>query len=189
MRTRIALTTAMAVSYVITSFTVHPSVAAAAPGAPGAAGAPGAGTPDPAVQAINHTLWSQVVGTSLSTGLAGGRRQGTAAAFEAAVAASQAAAAQAAAAAAAAAPPPPPTDATSTTTADWQCIRIHESGDVYNDPGEPSGAYGILESTWQSYGYGGWPYQAAPAVQDSLALELYHEYGWNPWSSSAACGL
>ncbi|HEY3845054.1 MAG TPA: hypothetical protein VGL48_17545 [Acidimicrobiales bacterium] len=69
------------------------------------------------------------------------------------------------------------------------CIRIHESGDRYNDPSEPSGAYGILLSTWQSFGYSGWPYEAAPAVQDALALRLYSMYGFHPWSSRYACGL
>jgi len=86
-------------------------------------------------------------------------------------------------------PPPPPTDATSTATADWQCIRIHESGDVYNDPARPSGAYGILVSTWHSYGLSGWPYEAPAASQDDLALTLYHRYGWAPWSTRYICGL
>ncbi len=87
------------------------------------------------------------------------------------------------------APAPPVTDATSTATPDWQCIRIHESGDRYNDPSAPSGAYGIVPVTWASYGYSGWPYEAPPAVQDALALRLYNEYGWQPWSSRYACGL
>lgn len=89
-------------------------------------------------------------------------------------------------------PPPPPvpvTDATSTNTADWQCIRVHESGDAYNDPSRPSGAYGIELVTWESNGYSGWPYEAPPAVQDALALKLYNEYGWVPWSTRFACGL
>ena len=86
-------------------------------------------------------------------------------------------------------PPPPPTDATSTDTTDWQCIRVRESGDIYNDAAEPSGAYGILEVTWQSNGYSGWPYEASPATQDALALKLYNEFGWVPWSSRYACGL
>jgi hypothetical protein len=89
-------------------------------------------------------------------------------------------------------PPPPPvpvTDDNSVATADWQCIRVHESGDNYNDPNMPSGAYGILISTWQSFGYSGWPYQAAPAVQDALALRLHSMYGFDPWSSRFACGL
>jgi hypothetical protein len=86
-------------------------------------------------------------------------------------------------------PAPVVTDADSVDTADWMCIRIHESGDRYNDPSEPSGAYGILLSTWQSFGYSGWPYQAAPSVQDHLALVLYSMYGFHPWSSRFACGL
>ena len=80
-------------------------------------------------------------------------------------------------------------DSNSVATADWQCIRVHESGDNYNNPNMPSGAYGILISTWQSFGYSGWPYQASPAVQDALALRLHGEDGFGPWSSRFACGL
>ncbi|MGH9088114.1 MAG: hypothetical protein ACRDYZ_08375 [Acidimicrobiales bacterium] len=87
------------------------------------------------------------------------------------------------------APSPGVSDVASTATASWQCIRIRESGDVYNDPSRPSGAYGILDSTWLSLGYGGWPYQAPAAVQDQAALTLYDRYGWQPWSSRFACGL
>ena len=93
------------------------------------------------------------------------------------------------------APPPPPpvvvpvTDSNSVATADWMCIRIHESGDRYNDPSEPSGAYGILISTWHAFGYSGWPYEAPAAVQDALALRLHDMYGFHPWSSRYACGL
>jgi hypothetical protein len=83
----------------------------------------------------------------------------------------------------------PISDATSVATADWACIRVHESGDRYNDPNDPSGAYGILISTWRSFGYSGWPYEAPPSVQDALALRLYAEYGFHPWSSRYACGL
>jgi hypothetical protein len=86
-------------------------------------------------------------------------------------------------------PPPPPSDANSTATSDWQCIRIRESGDSYNTPSKPSGAYGILLMTWRSNGYSGWPYQAPAATQDALALKLYQEFGWVPWSSRFACGL
>jgi hypothetical protein len=88
-----------------------------------------------------------------------------------------------------AAVPVPVSDDNSVDTADWQCIRVHESGDNYNDPNMPSGAYGILISTWQSFGYSGWPYEAAPAVQDALALRLHAQYGFDPWSSRYACGL
>jgi hypothetical protein len=90
------------------------------------------------------------------------------------------------------APQPQPvvvTDATSTTTPDWACIRLHESGDRYNTPSVPGGAYGFLESTWLSLGYGGWPYQAPAAVQDQAVLYLYHEFGWQPWSTRFVCGL
>jgi hypothetical protein len=83
----------------------------------------------------------------------------------------------------------PINDSNSVATADWQCIRVHESGDNYNNPNMPSGAYGILISTWESFGYSGWPYQAAPAVQDALALRLHGEDGFGPWSSRFACGL
>jgi hypothetical protein len=86
-------------------------------------------------------------------------------------------------------PPVPVTDATSVWTPDWQCIRIHESGDQYNSAAAPSGAYGIIQETWQSFGYGGWPYQAAAATQNQVALELYNRYGWSPWSTRFACGL
>jgi hypothetical protein len=86
-------------------------------------------------------------------------------------------------------PPPPVTDATSVDTADWMCIRVHESGDQYNSPAAPSGAYGILISTWREFGYSGWPYEAPASVQDQVALELYARFGWAPWSSRFACGL
>ncbi len=86
-------------------------------------------------------------------------------------------------------PPPPVTDATSVATADWLCIRVHESGDQYNSAAAPSGAYGILISTWRSFGYSGWPYEAPASVQDHVALELYARFGWEPWSSRFACGL
>jgi Transglycosylase-like domain len=84
---------------------------------------------------------------------------------------------------------PPPTDATSTATANWDCIRVHESGNRYNSPAAPSGAYGILLSTWSSFGLSGWPYEAPAAQQDALALQLYQQYGWTPWSTRYACGL
>jgi hypothetical protein len=86
-------------------------------------------------------------------------------------------------------PPVVRTDGNSVYTHDWMCIRIHESGNQYDNPNKPSGAYGILVSTWHDFGYTGWPYQAAPIVQDHLALELYDLYGFQPWSSRFACGL
>lgn len=92
-------------------------------------------------------------------------------------------------------PPPPPapapvlTDATSTTTPDWACIRIHESGDRFNSPTAPGGAYGFLEGTWLSLGYSGWPYEAPAWEQDKAVLFLYNELGWQPWSTRFVCGL
>jgi len=95
-------------------------------------------------------------------------------------------------------PPPPPatpapapviSDATSTTTPDWACIRLHESGDRFNSATAPGGAYGFLEGTWLSLGYSGWPYEASPAVQAEAALFLYDELGWQPWSTRFVCGL
>jgi hypothetical protein len=169
-RIRIALATALAVTFTLSSITIDPAGAQAAPGQPGVpphhvVGAPsfilipfplGAGAATPPLgtghTVTDHALWSGALQQS----------------------------AQAA---------PPPTDATSTDTADWQCIRVQESGDVYNDPTRPSGAYGILEVTWQSNGYSGWPYEGTPAQQDALALKLYNEFGWVPWSSRYACGL
>jgi hypothetical protein len=74
-------------------------------------------------------------------------------------------------------------------TPDWTCIRIHESGGRYDSPDAPDGAYGILVSTWRSFGLSGYPYEAAPGVQDEVALELYARYGFHPWSSRFACGL
>ena len=87
------------------------------------------------------------------------------------------------------APAPVITDATSTTTPDWACIRVHESGDRFNSPTAPGGAYGFLEGTWLSLGYSGWPYEASPAVQSQAALFLYNELGWQPWSTRFVCGL
>jgi|GEM_PF-2201470 len=87
------------------------------------------------------------------------------------------------------APAPVLSDATSTTTPDWACIRLHESGDRFNSPTAPGGAYGFLESTWLSLGYSGWPYEAPPWVQGQAALFLYNELGWQPWSTRFVCGL
>ena len=86
-------------------------------------------------------------------------------------------------------PPPMLTDSNSTTTPDWACIRLHESGDLYNSPAVPGGAYGFLEITWLSLGYSGWPYQASAGVQSRAALFLYNELGWQPWSTRFVCGL
>jgi hypothetical protein len=121
-------------------------------------------------------------------------------AFFRAVAAQQQAAAQASAAAAAAraqvaaAPAPAPasaggsSDATSTNTADWACIRQHESGGNYSIGN--GGAYQFEFSTWNALT--GLPSPAEdypPAVQDAAALKLYSQRGWEPWTTRYVCGL
>jgi hypothetical protein len=119
-------------------------------------------------------------------------------------AAAQAAAAQAqarAAAAAAAAQPaaPAPTspapapaaggsDGSSTNTADWACIRLHESGDNYSEGG--GGAYQFELGTWEGLtGLSSPAEDSSPAVQDAAALRLYAERGWEPWTTRYVCGL
>jgi hypothetical protein len=116
-------------------------------------------------------------------------------------AAAQAAAAKAAAAAAATAAAPAPvvvaatpaspsggSDATSTNTADWACIRQHESGGNYSIGN--GGAYQFELGTWT--GLTGLPSPAQdypPAVQDAAALKLFSQRGWEPWTTRYACGL
>jgi Transglycosylase-like domain len=195
MRTRIALATVMAVSFMITSFDISTVTAQAATSpaatpsgtsntATSSTGAVPGHSPSVTDLSINDLLWPQVIDTNLPAASTTTANVATPASPS-----SSPTSAPAPTPAPTPAPPPPPTDTSSTDTADWQCIRVHESGDAYNDPTRPSGAYGILESTWASFGYSGWPYEAAPAVQDTLALELYHEYGWNPWSTKSVCGL
>ena len=62
------------------------------------------------------------------------------------------------------------------TRPDWACIRQHESGDNYAEPG--GGAYQFELGTWQSLT--GLPAPAedySAAVQDSAALRLFAERG------------
>jgi len=99
------------------------------------------------------------------------------------VAAQKQAAAQAAARAqAVAAPTPAPaaapaggvSDATSTNTADWACIRQHESNDNYAEGN--GGAYQFEFGTWTALT--GLPSPAEdypPAVQDAAALKLFSQ--------------
>ncbi len=121
---------------------------------------------------------------------------GLAAQQQAAAAAAQQAQAQAAAAAAraqaTATPAPPPaggaSDATSTNTADWACIRAHESGDNYSEGG--GGAYQFELGTWEGLTGLSTPAEdSPPAVQDAAALRLFSERGWQPWSTRYVCGL
>ena len=79
-------------------------------------------------------------------------------------------------------------DATSTSTADWACIRQHESNGDYTEGN--GGAYQFEFGTWTALT--GLPSPAEdypPAVQDAAALKLYAQRGWEPWSTRYACGL
>ena len=88
--------------------------------------------------------------------------------------------------------PPAPTggvtDATNTSTADWACIRQHESNGNYAKGN--GGAYQFQFGTWNALT--GLPSPAEdypPAVQDAAALKLYAQRGWQPWSTRYVCGL
>ena len=88
----------------------------------------------------------------------------------------------------AAAVPSGASDATSTNTADWACIRLHESGGNYSVGN--GGAYQFEFGTWTALT--GLPSPAEdypPAVQDAAALKLYSERGWEPWTTRYVCGL
>ena len=105
-----------------------------------------------------------------------------------AAAAQQAAAQQAAVAALPASAPGGGSDATSTNTPDWACIRAHESGDNYAEGG--GGAYQFEFGTWHGLTGLPLPAQDYPAsVQDSAALKLFAERGWEPWTTRYVCGL
>jgi hypothetical protein len=79
-------------------------------------------------------------------------------------------------------------DATSTATADWACIRAHESGDNYGEYN--GGAYQFELGTWEGLTGLSTPAQdSPPAVQDAAALRLFAERGWEPWTTRFVCGL
>ena len=109
-----------------------------------------------------------------------------------AVAAQQRAAAAVSQAQPAATSLPAPTsagsDATSINTPDWACIRQHESGDNYSEGG--GGAYQFELGTWEGLtGLSTPPEDSPPSVQDAAALRLYAERGWEPWTTRYVCGL
>ncbi len=79
-------------------------------------------------------------------------------------------------------------DATSTNTADWACIRQHESGGNYGEYN--GGAYQFELGTWEGLTGLTTPAQdSPPAVQDAAALRLYSQRGWEPWTTRFVCGL
>jgi hypothetical protein len=79
-------------------------------------------------------------------------------------------------------------DASSTNTPNWACIRQHESGGNYSEGG--GGAYQFELGTWQGLTGLTTPAQdSPPAVQDAAALRLYAQRGWGPWTTRYVCGL
>lgn len=74
----------------------------------------------------------------------------------------------------------------------WAKLRMCESTGNYatNTGNGFYGAYQFTLPTWQGLGLSGLPSNAAPAVQDEAALELYNSRGWQPWPAcSAKLGL
>lgn len=79
-------------------------------------------------------------------------------------------------------------DSTSTNTPDWACIRRHESGGNYAEGG--GGAYQFELGTWEGLTGLSTPAQdSPPSVQDAAALRLFGERGWEPWTTRYVCGL
>ena len=79
-------------------------------------------------------------------------------------------------------------DATSTNTPDWACIRQHESSGNYSVSG--GGAYQFELGTWEGLtGLTSPAQDYPPAVQDAAALKLHSERGWGPWTTRYVCGL
>ena len=79
-------------------------------------------------------------------------------------------------------------DTSSTNTPNWSCIRQHESGGNYSEGG--GGAYQFELGTWEGLTGLTTPAQdSPPAVQDAAALRLFAERGWEPWTTRYVCGL
>lgn len=80
-------------------------------------------------------------------------------------------------------------DSTNAFTSNWyRCVINPESGGNFSDT---SGGYGILVSTWQSYGMSGVPGDYSAEVQAGVALRLFAAnggFGSNCWNNSAGCG-
>jgi hypothetical protein len=78
------------------------------------------------------------------------------------------------------------------TPGDFQQLRNCESGGNYaiNTGNGFYGAYQFDLGTWHGLGYGGYPNNAAPSVQDQAARQLQVSRGWSPWPAcSARLGL
>lgn len=68
----------------------------------------------------------------------------------------------------------------------WACIREKESNNNYRTPG--GGAYQFKNGTWEDMGGTGKPEDADPATQDAMAMKLYQQRGWQPWTTAPRCG-
>lgn len=80
---------------------------------------------------------------------------------------------------------PATASASSSVSATLACIRNAESGGDYsavNAGSGAGGAYQFMPSTWAALGGSGLPENAPPAEQDAMAMKLYEERGWEPWS-------
>ncbi len=69
----------------------------------------------------------------------------------------------------------------------FEDLRWCESGNDYGlDTGNGYyGAYQFSPETWWGLGYGGYPHEAPPEVQDQAARELQSLYGWGQWPGCA----
>jgi len=70
----------------------------------------------------------------------------------------------------------------------WAKLRMCESSGNYatNTGNGYYGAYQFNLATWRDLGYSGLPSDAAPAVQDEAAQQLYAQRGWQPWPACSA---
>lgn len=80
------------------------------------------------------------------------------------------------------------TPASAAAEDDFARLRMCESGGNYaiNTGNGYSGAYQFAAGTWNSLGFGGMPYQAAPWIQDQAVIKLWQSQGWAPWPGCAA---
>lgn len=71
------------------------------------------------------------------------------------------------------------------TVDNLEALRWCESTDDYaTDTGNGYyGAYQFSLATWEWLGYGGYPSDAAPEVQDQAVLDLYNYSNWDSWPS------
>lgn len=69
-------------------------------------------------------------------------------------------------------------------------IKQCESGGSYtaqNAHSTASGAYQVLDSTWNRYGGYARAKDAPPEVQEQFAQQLYNRSGTTPWNASRSC--